>query len=917
MKFRFGWGNLCTAITCLQFFAIPLIVCAQPIPQAIEDVLDRATVIDYNWGYVIESQDLTTEYYGRNANLPMVPASNTKIYTTSAAFGLLGQDHAFRTRVFYTGTRNGGAITGNLILLGEHDITWQSDVFGSGNADNALEVIAQKVKDAGITSVSGSVIGQGAMIYNKSSTGTDHAALSATATMNSAAALQFRAELIAIGVTVSGGSSGSTGFSSPGNNFLLATYRSDESLDSETGQPLDLAEACIALNKGSHNAMADYLMRHIGYIQTGVDTYDAGAAQTISWLQTAVGINTTGIILRDGSGLDNTNKVSARQTVQLIRHMNDNYPRWVETLPIAGVDGTLAGRMTGTLRGKVFAKTGTLPSSGSVALSGIIQHPIDNQRYFFSIFTNTDAILAGGTGAIDTTLTRSAMDDSLTAAAAINPPATVDLLSTRLLSNGNIRLEWTDPGVTTSAYEVFQAEPGQSFIKVATVSTAYIIESGNDNTTLGLNKSDYTDTGNFGNSASHSLAPGLTAGIGSRFVTRATSTGTASFTPSNLPEGRYKVDVTCYNINSADAHNVTVTIVEKGTSGNVSKTARFELSAQTAGDIWRNVGTINFVPGQNHVVTFSNSTQTSLGASDRMNPAAVRFVPLFAEIPAPPTGTLANHYVQAIGPRGLGGKPSDIYSLRKEAWGVSKALIIDGFDRWQQLTSTDNPTRASHDFVAIHAASIPSYSIDSVANEWVENQTINLLDYDAVFWVLGEESTIDETFSDAEQQRVTAYLNAGKPLFLSGSEIGWDLDRTTGPTANDRAFLNNVLRADFPNNANDDANTYQVASSTGNLFEGINNFTFDNGLETTYNADFPDVLVPQNGSLTAFTYIGGTGGTAALSYAGDGLTQGKLIFLGFPFETIIAKSTRDEIMARTASFFGVQTAQQVDQWMIF
>ncbi|MGF1572714.1 MAG: D-alanyl-D-alanine carboxypeptidase/D-alanyl-D-alanine-endopeptidase [Sumerlaeia bacterium] len=910
-KIRSGWAALFSIL-----IIIPALLPSQTIPEALDDVLDGSTIIDYNWGYVIESNDGSTEYYGRNANLPMVPASNTKIYTTAAAFELLGEEYAFRTRVFHTGTRNGSTITGNLILFGEHDITWHNDVLGSGNANAALRAIAIKVRNAGITTVSGSVVGQGAMIYNKSSTGTDHSNLSATATMNAQAAAEFRTQLVAQGVSVSGGSSGSTGFTAPGGSSLLVTYLSTESRDSETNQPLDLAEACIALNKASHNPMADYLMRHIGYQLTGTDTYSAGTAEAISWLQNTVGIDTTGIVLNDGSGLNNRSKVTAYQTTQLVRYTAERSPRWVETLPIGGVDGTLGGRFFGTLQNRVFAKTGTLGNSGSVALSGFIVHPLDEQRYYFSVYANTDALLSGSTGAINTTLTRNGMDACLNAFASFYPPLRVDLLSTQVVPNNKVRLEWSDPAFTTNEYTVYQATAGLPALNILTVGPTYIIESGVSTTSLGLNNSDYSDTGAFANSTSHSTAPGLTPELGSRFIVPTSGVGIATFTPSNLPEGRYKVDVTCFNFSSADAHNVTVSITERNqTGGNITKTGRFELTNQTAGDLWRNVGTIDFVPGSGHSISFSNSTQTSTGSNDRMNPAAVRFIPLFAEVNAPVGSGLTNYSVRAVGPRGFQSKQSNEFSTRQNNASLSKALIVDGFDRWDR-TQADNPERNFHAFVPIHADSLSAVNIDSVANEWVERENVNLQDYDSVFWVLGEESTADETFSVVEQQLVRSYLESGKNLFVSGSEIAWDLDRASGPSAGDRDFLNTVLRADFPSNANDDANTYTVRGSVNSIFEGILPFNFDDGSETTYDVNFPDVLALSNGSTSAFEYVGGTGGNAGVLYDGS-QGGGKLVYLGFPFETIIDKSTRDEIMARVSQFFGLETNQVLDVWMMF
>ena len=67
--------------------------------------------------------------------------------------------------------------------------------------------------------------------------------------------------------------------------------------------------------------------------------------------------------------------------------------------------------------------------------------------------------------------------------------------------------------------------------------------------------------------------------------------------------------------------------------------------------------------------------------------------------------------------------------------------------------------------------------------------------------------------------------------FLSGSEIGWDLDRPDGatavnPTAADRAFFHNTLGAAY---SADDANTYTSVVTAGGIFTGISSFAFSNG----------------------------------------------------------------------------------------
>jgi hypothetical protein len=48
---------------------------------------------------------------------------------------------------------------------------------------------------------------------------------------------------------------------------------------------------------------------------------------------------------------------------------------------------------------------------------------------------------------------------------------------------------------------------------------------------------------------------------------------------------------------------------------------------------------------------------------------------------------------------------------------------------------------------------------------------VNLAGYDTVVWILGEESTEDDTFNATEQEKVEQFLAAGGNLFLSGAEI--------------------------------------------------------------------------------------------------------------------------------------------------
>jgi len=80
----------------------------QTLTDQINTILARPVVAGNTWTILVENGDGSVIYYERNPTTGQAPASNTKIFTTSAAFGLLGTNYAFQTRVYYTGTLTAG-----------------------------------------------------------------------------------------------------------------------------------------------------------------------------------------------------------------------------------------------------------------------------------------------------------------------------------------------------------------------------------------------------------------------------------------------------------------------------------------------------------------------------------------------------------------------------------------------------------------------------------------------------------------------------------------------------------------------------------------------------------------------------------------------------------------------------------------
>lgn len=289
--------------------------------------------------------------------------------------------------------------------------------------------------------------------------------------------------------------------------------------------------------------------------------------------------------------------------------------------------------------------------------------------------------------------------------------------------------------------------------------------------------------------------------------------------------------------------------------------------------------------------------------------------------------------------------PSPVVGARKPLAGASRnaVLVVQGFERFDQgLSPTEtrsisfNPPSAgtpvtytrvrsqfsnTFDYVVQAGEALADYSFGGVAlgfdSAWsaaIASGAVRLGDYHTVIWLAGEESTFHETFSDVEQALVASYVSGGGRLFVSGSEIAWDLDRPSGPSAADRAFYNGTLRSRYVADA---ANTYTVAPVVGGIFAGLGNVSFDSR-GRIYDAEFADVIAPAVGSnaTTALTYVGGSfpGSGAAVVWAGPGPAGqpggGRVVNFGFPFETIATRTQRAAVLARILDYF--QTAGSID-----
>ena len=255
-----------------------------------------------------------------------------------------------------------------------------------------------------------------------------------------------------------------------------------------------------------------------------------------------------------------------------------------------------------------------------------------------------------------------------------------------------------------------------------------------------------------------------------------------------------------------------------------------------------------------------------------------------------------------------------VVSRKKEA----NILIVDGFERIDNAMPRFNEgTSANHRYILEHINSFDyaryyapllaglGCSFDFMPRTWITEfygSASIPSKYDAVLWFLGEQSTADETFNHDEQEKITEFIENGGALFVSGAEIGWDLDYK-GDAA-DKAFFNETLNAKY---LADESGLY--------TFSGVDDLagvsgTFDDGTYI-YQAEYADVLAPfdENSGKTVLFYDDTkTLGAGVLTNSDNK----KVFVLGFPFETILKKDNKINILKYVLSEFGIALEEKPD-----
>jgi D-alanyl-D-alanine carboxypeptidase/D-alanyl-D-alanine-endopeptidase (penicillin-binding protein 4) len=158
-----------------------------------------------------------------------------------------------------------------------------------------------------------------------------------------------------------------------------------------------LVDDLQVINKVSQNLHAEIALRTVGREKGTAPTLDAALEVEKNFLAQA-GVAKEEFAFFDGSGLSRQSLVTPRAVVKLLQFADAHTPGWGtdfrRTLPVAGVDGSLADRFKGTAaQGRVQAKTGSY--SHVNALSGYAE-TLSGERVAFSILCNNHKLTGRG-----------------------------------------------------------------------------------------------------------------------------------------------------------------------------------------------------------------------------------------------------------------------------------------------------------------------------------------------------------------------------------------------------------------------------------------------------------------------------------------------------------------------------------------
>ncbi len=377
------------------------------LKRKLDAAMDQASSRSGAYVYDLSDHD---GLFSRRATRRRILASNTKLFTTSAALNRFGSAGRFTTEVMGDRLPNSnGVVRGDLYLVGGGDPSFGSTSFAErayGGGGATLEGLATAVKQAGVRRVTGNVLGDeslfdslrggpdsgygvsewvgplSALSYNRGLARENGSAFQTRPP--EFAAKKLKRALKRKGIRIEG----SAGVSQAGNG--AEEIAAEESIT--VGRLIRLT------NQVSDNFFAEMLAKQLDATTTHPGT-TAGGSAAAERFASRFGATAN---LVDGSGLARANRAAPRAVVRLLRGMYQHrgFEPYYESLARGSEPGTLYDRDTNR---RCRAKTGTI--SGVSALSGYCR-AVSGDLIAFSVLMNGVGYGYSGARRIQDTMTQ-------------------------------------------------------------------------------------------------------------------------------------------------------------------------------------------------------------------------------------------------------------------------------------------------------------------------------------------------------------------------------------------------------------------------------------------------------------------------------------------------------------------------------
>jgi serine-type D-Ala-D-Ala carboxypeptidase/endopeptidase (penicillin-binding protein 4) len=309
-----------------------------------------------------------------DAGASRIPASNQKLFTTAAFLHSFGPEATLRTRAYARAKVSAnGTLGGDLVIVGDGDPAFGTARFAHANDQPVTRVseLAREISQAGVKRIEGRILADDTIFDRAREASDDVSPLSGLSFNNGydggsyasapelVAGAALKEALRKLGVEVDG---------RVGHADLSPQTLRTKPLAAVDSPTVD--ELIEETNVPSNNFFAEMLLKRLAAEGGKRGTRNRGARKVEAFAQ-ALGVR---INAADGSGVSRRNSASPEEVGELLVAMaslddEEESTAFVDSLPVAGREGTVADRMRGTAaEGNCAAKTGTL--SDASALSG-------------------------------------------------------------------------------------------------------------------------------------------------------------------------------------------------------------------------------------------------------------------------------------------------------------------------------------------------------------------------------------------------------------------------------------------------------------------------------------------------------------------------------------------------------------------